>query len=118
MKLKLTRHILAAILLLSLTFVPQLSPRAEEAWNFLDGFTPIPGRITRVGERYVAALFVNSEKQLLALVVFNATCDSGSCRVNRRAAYSVVDAAGSNIRSHVEPGEEELINLIADRVTV
>jgi hypothetical protein len=49
-------------------------------------------------------------------VVFNANCDSGNCEVKRRAAYSVFDAEGTNVRRYVDPGEQELLRLISDHV--
>jgi len=101
-----------AILLLSLTVVPSLSRGAEDPWNFLDGFTPVPRSLTRIGEHYVAMLFVNREQRLFAAVIFNASCVAGHCELYQRAGYAVANAEGSNTRLYVEPGETDLMALI------
>jgi len=101
-----------AILLLSLTVVPSLSRGAEDPWNFLDGFTPVPRSLTRIGEHYVAMLFVNREQGLLAAVIFNASCVADQCELHQRAGYAVASAEGSNTRLYVEPRETELMALI------
>ncbi|MBI2365594.1 MAG: hypothetical protein HYV01_11430 [Deltaproteobacteria bacterium] len=101
-----------AILLLSLTVVPSLSRGAEDPWNFLDSFTPVPRSLTRIGEHYVAMLFVNREQRLFAAVIFNASCDAGRCELHQRASYAVANAEGSNTRLYVEPRETELMALI------
>jgi len=62
-----------AILLLSLTVVPSLSHGAEDPWQFLDDFTPVPRSLTRIGEHYVAMLFESREQRLFAAVIFNAS---------------------------------------------
>ena len=112
------KQIFITILFLLLVFAPSPSVQAEDPWQFLKGFTLIPDSAARIEEHYVVALFVSSDKQQLAVVIFNATCDSGSCRANHRAAYSVVDAEGSNIRRYVDPKERELMELIADKLAV
>jgi len=101
-----------AILLVSLTVVPSLSRGAEDPWNFLDGFTPVPYSLTRIGEHYVAMLFVNRDQRLFAAVIFNASCDAGQCELRQRAGYAVASAEGSNTRLYVEPRETELMALI------
>jgi len=101
-----------AVLLLSLTVVPSLSGGAEDPWNFLDGFTPVPRSLTRIGEHYVAMLFVNREQGLLAAVIFNASCVADQCELHQRAGYAVASAEGSNTRLYVEPRETELMALI------
>jgi len=101
-----------AILLLSLTVVPSLSRGAEDPWDFLDGFTPVPRSLTRIGEHYVAMLFVNREQGLLAAVIFNASCVADQCELHQRAGYAVASAEGSNTRLYVEPRETELMALI------
>ena len=101
-----------AVLLLSLTVVPSLSRGAEDPWNFLDGFTPVPRSLTRIGEHYVAMLFVNREQRLFAAVIFNASCVAGHCELYQRAGYVVANAEGSNTRLYVEPRETELMALI------
>ena len=101
-----------AVLLLSLTVVPSLSRGAEDPWNFLDGFTPVPRSLTRIGEHYVAMLFVNREQRLFAAVIFKASCGAGQCELHQRAGYAVANAEGSNTRLYVEPRETELMALI------
>src|SRR3989304_5879860 len=86
----------AAILLLSLTVVPSRSRGAEDPWDFLDGFTPVPRSLTRIGEHYVAMLFVKREQRLFAAVIFNASCVAGQCGLPQRAGYAVRNAEGSN----------------------
>ena len=102
----------AAILLLSLTVVPSRSRGAEDPWDFLDGFTPVPRSLTRIGEHYVAMLFVKREQRLFAAVIFNASCVAGHCELYQRAGYVVANAEGSNTRLYVEPRETELMALI------
>ena len=101
-----------AILLLSLTVVPSLSRGAEDPWQFLDGFTPIPRSLTQIGEHYVAMLFVQRGQRLFAAVIFNASCVAGQCELHQRAGYAVANAEGSNTRLYVEPSETELMALI------
>jgi len=101
-----------AILLLSLTVVPSLSRGAEDPWNFLDGFTPVPRSLTQIGEHYVAMLFVKREQGLFAAVIFNASCGAGQCELHQRAGYAVANAEGSSTRLYVEPRETELMALI------
>jgi hypothetical protein len=101
-----------AILLLSLTVVPALSRGAEDPWQFLDDFTPVPLSLTRIGKQYVAMLFVQREQGLFAAVIFNASCVAGQCELHQRAGYAVANAEGSNTRLYVEPRETELMALI------
>lgn len=112
MKAKVFLFIFAAILLLSLTIVPTLSVGAEDPWRVLDGFTPVPRSLTRVGEHYVGMLFVNRQEQLLAAVIFNASCAGASCELNHRAGFAVTNAQGSNTRLYVDPSEEELMEIM------
>ena len=112
------KQIFVTILLLLPLLAPSLGAKAQDPWQFLNGFTFIPDSPARIEEHYVAALFVNREKQQLAVVIFNATCDSGNCEVNHRAAYSVYNKEGRNIRTYVDPGEQELMRLFAQKVAV
>ena len=112
MKSSMKRHLVAAMLLLSLTFAPGLSLGAEDPWKFLEDFTPLPKSLTRIAENYVAVLFENREQQLLAAVIFKASCFAASCEINHRAGYAVANVQGSNTRLYVEPNEEELIDLM------
>ncbi len=101
-----------AILLLSLTVVPSLGRGAEDPWQFLDGFTPVPRSLTQIGEHYVAMLFVRREQGLFAAVIFNASCVAGQCELHQRAGYAVANAEGSNTRLYVEPRERELLEMM------
>jgi hypothetical protein len=101
-----------AILLLSLTVVPSLSRGAEDPWDFLDGFTPLPRSLTQIGKHYVAMLFVKREQGLFAAVIFNASCGAGQCQLHQRAGYAVANAEGSNTRLYVEPREKELLEMM------
>ena len=112
MKAKIWPFVFAAILLLSFSLILSPGLGAEDPWDFLDGFTPLPRTLTRVGEHYVAMLFVNREQQQMAAVIFNAACGQGSCELNHRAGFAVVNAEGSNTRLYVDPGEIELMELM------
>ena len=112
MKSRWRRHILGMILLLSLGLMPGVSLGAQDPWKLLDNFTPLPGSLTRIAERYVAMIFVNRDEQLMAAVFFDATCFADGCELNHRAGYAVVDAEGSSPRFYVEPQEEELKELL------
>ena len=112
MKLRLRGHILGMILLLWLGLMPAASLEAQDPWNFLDRFTPLPASLTRIGERYVAMMFVNRDEQLMAAVFFDASCFADNCELNHRAGYAVVNAEGSYTRLYVDPQEEELKELL------
>ncbi len=113
MKSRLTGHIVGMILSLSLGLMPGLSLGAQDPWQFLENFTPLPSSLTRIAERYAAMIFVNRDEQLMAAVIFEATCIADSCDLNHRAGYAVVNAEGSNTRLYVDPQEEELKELLA-----
>jgi hypothetical protein len=112
MKASVRTYCLAAFFWLALTWSASLSSGTEDSWKFLEDFTPLPSSLTRIGENYVAVLFENREQQLLAAVIFKASCFAGSCELNHRAGYAVSNARGSNTRVYVDPGEEELIALM------
>ncbi|HEY2989061.1 MAG TPA: hypothetical protein VGL11_15120, partial [Candidatus Binatia bacterium] len=103
------KQMLITALLLLCAFASPASVRAEDPWQYLSGFDLIADSPARIEEHYVAALFVNQKTRQIAVVVFNANCDSGNCEVKRRAAYSVFDAEGTNVRRYVDPGEQELL---------
>jgi hypothetical protein len=100
--------ILGMIFLLSLGLMTAVNLGAQDPWEFLDGFTPLPSSSTRIAERYVAMIFVNRDEQLMAAVFFDATCVADSCELNHRAGYAVVNTEGSYTRLYVDPQEEEL----------
>lgn len=112
MKSRLRGLILGMILFLSLGSMPAVSLGAQDPWNFLDNFTPLPSSLTRIAERYVAMIFVNRDEQLMAAVFFDANCSANRCEINHRAGYAVVNADGSNTRVYVDPQEEELKDLL------
>ncbi len=112
MKTSLRMYSLGAIFWLALTWSASLSHGTEDPWKFLEDFTPLPSSLTRIGKNYVAVLFENREQQLLAAVIFKASCFAGSCELDHRAGYAVSNARGSNTRVYVNPGEEELIALM------
>ena len=112
MKIKARVYVLVAILFLSLALIPSPSLEAEDPWDFLDDFTPVPRSLTQIGEHYVAMLFVNREQRLFAAVIFNASCVAGHCELYQRAGYAVANAEGSNTRWYVAPGETDLMALI------
>ena len=113
MKSRLRGHIVGWILLLWLGLPPAVSLGAQDPWQFLGNFTPLPSSLTRIAERYVAMIFVNRDEQLMAAVIFEATCIADSCDLNHRAGYAVVNAEGSNTRLYIDPQEEELKELLA-----
>jgi len=113
MKSRLTGNILGVILSLFLGLMPAVSLGAQDPWQLLENFTPLPSSLTRIAERYVAMIFVNRDEQLMAAVIFEATCIADSCDLNHRAGYAVVNAEGSNTRLYVDPQEQELKELLA-----
>jgi hypothetical protein len=115
MKLCLRKQLSISVLLLVLVVVPRFVAGAEDPWSFLEGFSLVPGSEARVEDHYVAALFEKPEEELLAVVVFNADCDGKNCLVHHRAAYSVFDDKGKNVRRYIDPQERELMKLIFDQ---
>jgi len=75
------------ILSLSLGLMPKVGLGAQDPWQFLENFTPLPRSLTRIAERYVAMIYVNRDEQLMAAVIFDASCFAGSCELNHRAGY-------------------------------
>ena len=112
MKSIMRKYFLGAMLSLSLLCMPALTLGAEDPWKFLEDFTPLPKSLTRIAENYVAVLFENREQQLLAAVIFKASCFAASCEISHRAGYAVANVQGTNTRLFVEPNEEELIELM------
>ncbi len=101
-------------LILVLALAPLATVAAEEdPWKFLNGFAIVPDSPALIEDHYIAALYVSRDKRELAVVIFNATCDSGNCEVGRRAAYSVFDAQGVNVWRYIDPGDTELLQLIS-----
>ena len=76
MKSRLKKYLGAIILSLSLGLMPAVSLGAQDPWQFLDNFTPVPSSLTRISERYVAMIFVNRDEQLSAAVIFAANCSA------------------------------------------
>lgn len=100
------------LLLLLLMLVPAPSHGAQDPWQFLEGYQPLPQSTTRIAEHYVAVIFVNRDEQRIAAVFFNARCVLKNCEIDHRAGFAVVDASGSKMRLYVEPNEEELIAIM------
>ena len=112
---KKTLRVLFLVLLLALA--PLATVAAEEdPWKFLNGFAMVPDSPALIEDHYVAALYVSRDKRELAVVIFNATCDSGNCAIHHRAAYSVFDRQGSNVRRYIDPGDTELLQLISSHL--
>lgn len=106
-----------ASLVLLLMSVPLLNVQAEDnPWRFLTDFALVPESPALIEGHYIAALFVSQDKKELAVVIFNAICDSGNCEIHHRAAYSVFDRQGSNVRRYIDPGDSELLQLISSRL--
>jgi hypothetical protein len=112
MKSRLKKYLRAIILSLSLGLMPAVSLGAQDPWQFLDNFTPVPSSLTRISERYVAMIFVNRDEQLSAAVIFAANCSATDCELNYRAGYAVVNPEGSHTRIYVNPDDEELKELL------
>ncbi|HYA29379.1 MAG TPA: hypothetical protein VEI95_11225 [Acidobacteriota bacterium] len=112
MKSIMKSSVFGMVLLLLLGLMPAQSHSAQDPWEFLDGFTPLPQSLTRIAEHYVAIIFINRDEQLVAAVFFNASCVPASCELHHRAGYAVANEAGSNARFYVEPDEKELIAVI------
>lgn len=91
--------------------------RAAGPWDRLEGFALIPDSPARLDDRYIAALFVSQDKQQLAVVVFNASCDRAGCNMRRRAAYSIFNSDGLNVDRYVDPNEHEILRLVSGRVS-
>jgi hypothetical protein len=72
----------------------------------------VQGTARPIDERYVAALFYHSEKDLGALVIFPASCKAQRCSLGQPVAYLVFDAKGLIIRSHEDAGEKFLLRRI------
>lgn len=70
----------------------------QDPSNFLKDFAFVPDSAVVIDDRHILALYENSEKQLYALAVFNANCDSEGCTVEGLAAYSIFDARGEELR--------------------
>jgi hypothetical protein len=105
------------LLVLVLALAPLATVAAEEdPWKFLNGFAMVPDSPALIEDHYIATLFVSQDKRELAVVIFNATCDSGNCAIHHRAAYSVFDRQGSNVRRYIDPSDQELLRLISDHL--
>ena len=74
MKSRLKKYFRAIILSLSLGLMPALSLGAQDPWQLLDDFTPLPSSLTRM-----------SERQIMAAVIFAATCSVADCELKHRA---------------------------------
>lgn len=106
------------LLVLVLALAPLATVAGEkDPWQFLNDFALIPDSPALIEDHYVAALFVSQYKRELAVVIFNATCDSGNCEIHHRAAYSVFDRQGSNVRRYIDPGDTELLRLISSHLS-
>ena len=112
MKAGLKRYLHAIILALPFGLAPVANLGAQDPWQFLDNFTPMPSSLTRISERYVAMIFVNRDEQLTAAVIFAATCGAVDCELKHRAGYAVVNPEGSNTRLYVNPDDQELKELL------
>jgi hypothetical protein len=101
----LKRLIPAAVILLSLLAVsPSVRAQADEPWMFLRDFTVVPGAVSEIESGYVASVFRNTEKGLLALVIYPEVCDPSGCGVENPVAYFVVDTKGLLVKLHLNPG--------------
>ena len=95
-----------AILSLALAVPPLLRAQAYGPDEILANFTLVPGGISRVDEHAVAALFHNSERALVALVIFPAECRSQECAIGEPLGCAIFDAAGRVVQLYVVQGAE------------
>ena len=112
MKAFLTKTIITTLVLLSFTTLPASTLNAEENWQALDGFTPVPSKMVRFNEDYVVIPYVNREQSLVAAVFFAATCDIAGCELERRAGYAIANAEGSDVKMYIDPRDRDLIALV------
>ena len=112
MKTLLTKIIITTLVLLSFTTLPASAQNAEENWQALDGFTPVPSKMIRFSEDYVVIPYVNREQSLMAAVFFAATCDIAGCELERRAGYAITNAEGSDVKMYIDPRDRDLIALV------
>jgi len=112
MKTFLTKMIITTLFLLSCTVLPTSALNAEDNWQALDGFTPLPSKMTRFGEGYVVMPYVNREQSLTAAVFFAASCDIAGCELERRAGYAITNADGSDVKLYIDPRDRALIALV------
>ena len=96
--------LVAAVLSFLLGAAPSVRTQAAGPWAFLQDFTHVPGAVSRLEEGYVATVFRNSEKDLLALVIYPGVCDPAGCSVESPIAYFIVDTKGLLVKLHLEPG--------------
>jgi hypothetical protein len=92
------------ILLILLAVAPSARAQGDGPWMFLRDFTVVPGAVSELEDGYVASVFRNSEKGLLALVIYPGVCDPSGCAVQDPVAYLVVDAQGLLVKLHLNPG--------------
>jgi len=112
MKGNLAKMIITTLVLLSCTALPAGALNAEENWQVLDGFTPLPSKMTRFGEDYVVMPYVNRDQSLMAAVFFAASCDIAGCELERRAGYAITNAEGSDVKMYIDPRDHALIALV------
>ena len=112
MKGNLAKMIITTLVLLSCTALPASALNAEENWQVLDGFTPLPSKMTRFGEDYVVMPYVNRDQSLMAAVFFAASCDIAGCELERRAGYAITNADGSDVKMYIDPRDHALIALV------
>jgi len=112
MKAFLTKTIITTLVLLSFSTLPASTLNAEENWQALDGFTPVPSKMIRFSEDYVVIPYVNREQSLMAAVFFAATCDIAGCELERRAGYAISNAEGSDVKLYIDPRDRALIALV------
>jgi len=104
--------IITTLILLSCKALPASALNPEENWQALDGFTPLPSKLTRFGAYYVVIPYVNREKSLMAAVFFAAACDIAGCELERRAGYAITNPEGSDVKMYIDPRDRDLIALV------
>lgn len=71
---------------------------AKDPASFLKNFAFVPGSAVLIERQYILALYQNSEKDLYALAIFTADCNTEGCAIEELVLYSIFDAQGQDIR--------------------
>jgi hypothetical protein len=112
MKAFLIKMIITMLVLLLCTPLPASALKLEGNWQELDGFTPLPSKLTRFGKDHVVIPYINPEKSLMAAVFFAAACDIAGCELERRAGYVISNPEGSDVKMYIDPRDRDLIALV------
>jgi hypothetical protein len=90
---------------LVLAFQPRPA-QGQHPWSVLANFHSVGAG--RLDNSAVVAILINPHAELLAVVVFPATCAAQDCLVSDPGAFVITDASGRLVRLHIEPGMEAI----------